>query len=129
LLSTGRLMETSSATIGKEGGIMRHLRAILILTLAMTFSATLIFSEPPKDPGKAEAGRSGMSNKVRIFGKDTCPYTVRAREDYAKNGYDVEYIDVTKDPSMKEEMIKISGGKLVPVIVEGGEVKIGHGGT
>jgi glutaredoxin len=41
----------------------------------------------------------------------------------------VEYIDVTKDSSMKEEMIKISGGKLVPVIVEAGEVKIGHGGT
>ena len=110
---------------------MRYLRVILIVTLAMTFSAALLFAEPPKDPGKAEAEaeRSGMCNTVRIFGKDTCPFTVRALKDYEKNGYDVEYIDVVKDPSMQEEMIRISGGKLVPVIIEDGEVKIGHGGT
>ncbi|NIO15658.1 MAG: hypothetical protein GTN70_01425 [Deltaproteobacteria bacterium] len=109
---------------------MRHVRAVLITILVVALSATLVFAEPPKDPAKGEVeGISGVSSKVRIFGKDDCPFTVRALEEYEKNGYDVEYIDVTRGQSMKEEMIRISGGKLVPVIVEGEEVNIGYGGT
>jgi glutaredoxin len=41
----------------------------------------------------------------------------------------VEYLNVEEDPSKKQEMIKISGKREVPVIVEGEKVKIGHGGT
>lgn len=109
---------------------MRHVRTILLSILAIAFSTTLVFAEPPKEPGNREVeGRSRVSSNVRIFGKDTCPFTVRAFEDYRKKGYDVEYIDVTRDPLMKEEMFRISAGKLVPVIVEGEEVRIGYGGT
>jgi hypothetical protein len=39
-------------------------------------------------------------------------------------------VDVRKEASRLPEMLKHSGGKrLVPVIVEGGKVTIGYGGT
>jgi len=37
---------------------------------------------------------------------------------------------VKQDPGRLEEMLKLSGGRrVVPVIVEGGHVKVGYGGT
>ena len=68
--------------------------------------------------------------KVRIFGKDSCPYTSDARADYARRGYDVEYVNVRQDPERVPELLKLSGGRrAVPVIDEGGKVTIGFGGT
>ena len=71
-----------------------------------------------------------MLEKVLIFGKDTCPYTTAAREDYAKKGYDVQYVNVNQDAGSMEDMLKYSQGrKDVPVIVDGQKVTIGFGGT
>lgn len=71
-----------------------------------------------------------MPEKVLIFGKDTCPYTTAAREDYAKKGYDVQYVNVKQDAAGMEEMLKYSKGrKDVPVVIEGAKVTIGFGGT
>ena len=71
-----------------------------------------------------------MAEKVLIFGKDTCPYTTAAREDYAKKGYEVRYVNVKQDVVGMEEMLKYSQGrKDVPVIVDGQKVTIGFGGT
>ncbi len=68
--------------------------------------------------------------KVRIFGKDSCPYTTDAREDYARRGYAVEYVNVRKDPDRVAELLRLSGGRrAVPVIDEGGKVTVGFGGT
>ncbi len=40
------------------------------------------------------------------------------------------YVDVKKDPADLDRMLEHSGGvRKVPVIVEGGEVTIGFGGT
>ncbi len=67
---------------------------------------------------------------VRIFGKDSCPYTTDAREDYARRGYEVEYVNVRQDPSRLAELLKLSGGRrAVPVIDEDGKVTVGFGGT
>lgn len=68
---------------------------------------------------------------VLIFGKENCPYTAAARDDYARRDVDVEYIDVKKSPDAMEQMLTYSGGhRRVPVIVdEDGSVKIGFGGT
>jgi glutaredoxin len=68
---------------------------------------------------------------VRIFGKENCPYTSAAREDYARRDVDVQYIDVKKSREAMEQMLGYSGGhRRVPVIVEDdGSVKIGFGGT
>ena len=68
---------------------------------------------------------------VRIYGKDTCPYTQAARDDYAKRGVAFEYVNVKKDAAELERMLTFSGGRrAVPVIVdEQGRVLIGFGGT
>jgi len=67
---------------------------------------------------------------VTIYGKDGCPYTGAARNDYARRGYTVEYFDVKKDSARLAELLKYSGGqRKVPVIVEDGRVTVGFGGT
>jgi len=67
---------------------------------------------------------------VTIFGKDSCPYTQAARDDYKKRGVDFEYINVKKNAAELERMLTFSKGRrAVPVIVEGSKVTIGFGGT
>ena len=73
--------------------------------------------------------RDGAETVV-IFGKDACPYTQAARDDYAKREGPAEYINVKKNPAGLERMLEYSKGRrLVPVIVETGRVTIGFGGT
>ena len=70
------------------------------------------------------------SQIVYIFGKDTCPYTVAAREDYAKRNIKVEYVNVKQDTDGLRRMLEYSGGRRdVPVIVDEDTVTIGFGGT
>ena len=68
---------------------------------------------------------------VIIFGKDSCPYTMAARDDYTARGIPFEYVNVKKHPSRLAEMLKHSNGRrAVPVIVDEGTVTIGFdGGT
>ena len=71
-----------------------------------------------------------MSETVRIYGKDGCPYTTAAREDCVKRGVAHEYLDVKSDKRLLDEMLVLSRGRReVPVIVEAGKVTIGFGGT
>jgi len=72
-----------------------------------------------------------MPTPIRIFGKDSWPYTTRAREAFAQQGHPVEYVNVRADPSRLPELLELSGGRrAVPVIVDGeGRVTIGYGGT
>jgi glutaredoxin len=45
-------------------------------------------------------------------------------------GNKAKYVDVKSDNANLQEMLEISGGvRQVPVILEGGKVKIGYGGT
>ena len=67
---------------------------------------------------------------VLIYGKDNCPYTSAAREDYAKRRIAFEYVNVLADAAKLKEMLKHSkGARKVPVIVDGGRVTIGFNGT
>ena len=67
---------------------------------------------------------------VTIFGKDTCPYTTAAREDYERRGVAFTYVNVKKNAAELERMLGYSKGRrAVPVIVEGDGVTIGFGGT
>ena len=67
---------------------------------------------------------------VVIFGKDSCPYTIAAREDYERRGVPFEYVNVKKNPAELEKMLGYSMGRReVPVIVDGGTVTVGFGGT
>ena len=70
-----------------------------------------------------------MAEVTLIFGKDSCPYTSAAREDYKSAGKRFEYIDVLSDRSQLKRMLEFSKGvREVPVIVENGEVTIGYAG-
>jgi len=65
-----------------------------------------------------------------IFGKDSCPYTQAARDDFARRQVVFEYLNVKKDAAALEQMLAYSNGRRqVPVIVEDGRVTIGFGGT
>ena len=68
---------------------------------------------------------------VLIYGKENCPYTQRARQDYEARQVKFEYVDVKKSRADLDRMLELSGGvRRVPVIVEeGGKVTIGFGGS
>ena len=68
---------------------------------------------------------------VLIFGKENCPYTQRAREDYAARQVEFQYVDVKKSRADLDRMLELSGGvRRVPVILEeSGKVTIGFGGS
>ncbi|HEX9051697.1 MAG TPA: UXX-star (seleno)protein family 1 [Anaeromyxobacter sp.] len=71
-----------------------------------------------------------MADAVQIYGKDTCPYTSAARADYGARGVQVEYHDVKRDPEAMKRFLALSGGdRRVPLIVEGGRVTVGYGGS
>ena len=66
---------------------------------------------------------------VMIFGKDSCPYTQAARDDYAARDVPFEYVNVKKNPADLKRMLTYSKGvREVPVIVEADKVTIGFGG-
>ena len=70
-----------------------------------------------------------MPDKILIFGKNTWPFTIAAREAYAKAGRDVEYFNVLSQSDKLDTMLKYSNGKRkVPVIVEDGKIIIGYDG-
>lgn len=68
---------------------------------------------------------------IHIYGKDSCPYTTNARQAFAKQGFEVDYVNVRESPDRLPEMLAHSGGRrAVPVIVaDDGKVTIGYGGT
>jgi len=67
---------------------------------------------------------------VLIFGKDSCPYTQAARDDFAKRKVPFQYVNVKKNAADLQRMLGYSKGRReVPVIVEGDRVTIGFGGT
>ena len=72
-----------------------------------------------------------MADKILIFGKDNWPYTNQAREAFAKQGQNVNYVNVKADAEKMKNMLEYSDGiRKVPVIVEQGNVTIGfNGGT
>lgn len=72
-----------------------------------------------------------MADKILIYGKNTWPYTISAREAFAKQNREVEYFDVKQDADQLITMLKYSDGvRKVPVIVDRDKVTIGfNGGT
>lgn len=67
---------------------------------------------------------------VLIFGKDTCPYTQAARDDFSSRNVPFQYINVKKNPDELQRMLRYTKGRRsVPVIVDGEAVRIGFGGT
>ncbi len=67
---------------------------------------------------------------ILVYGKETCPYTTRARKEFAERGVTFKYLDVQKDPVALRRMLRLTDGdRRIPVIVTGDEVSVGFGGT
>lgn len=67
---------------------------------------------------------------VQIYGKSDCPYTSAARRDFEKRGVAVEYFDVEEDAAAMRQFLQLSrGDRRVPLIVDGGRVSQGFGGS
>ena len=53
-----------------------------------------------------------------------------AREAFAAKNYQVQYHNVQNDQALLDEMLALTKGRRsVPVILEGGKLTIGYGGT
>jgi len=68
--------------------------------------------------------------EVTIYTKPGCPYCAAAKQHYKNEGIEFTEFDVKSDDSIASKAAELAGGsKIVPVIVEGGEVKLGFGGS
>ena len=68
--------------------------------------------------------------EVTMYTKPGCPYCAAAKKFYEDNGVAYDEFNVKADAAAAakaEELAK--GQKVVPVIVEKGEVKLGFGGA
>lgn len=65
------------------------------------------------------------NHKVIVYGTQTCPYCIHAKDYFNQNNIPFEDIDVTKDQVRAQEMITKSGQKGVPVIDIDGNILIG----
>lgn len=63
-----------------------------------------------------------------IYTKNGCPYCAAARQFLEEQGNPFQEINVSQQPEKKEELIKVSGGSRVPVIVDGSQVTVGFNG-
>lgn len=66
--------------------------------------------------------------QATIYTKTGCPYCAAALEDLKAKGTDYEEINVTKDRERLSEMVKVSGGRKVPVIVMDDKITVGFKG-
>ena len=69
-----------------------------------------------------------MTN-VKMYTKPDCPYCAAAKKHYNDNNIEFDDINVVDNPEAQKEVLKLSKGqKIVPVVIDGDEVKIGWGG-
>ncbi|MCB1909495.1 MAG: glutaredoxin 3 [Rhodocyclaceae bacterium] len=60
-----------------------------------------------------------MSVRVRMYATATCPFCMRAEGLLRRKCADIEKIRVDLDPSLREEMIALTGRRTVPQIFIG----------
>jgi glutaredoxin 3 len=68
-------------------------------------------------------------SEVTIYVKDGCPYCAAAMKHYTDNGIEFKEVNIHQVSGAKEEVLQLSKGqRIVPVIVENGDVRLGFGG-
>ena len=66
---------------------------------------------------------------VTIYTKPGCPYCAAARDDLVARGVAYDEVDVTTSQAAMDKLATLTGGDLVvPVLVEGDDVRVGFGG-
>ena|SRR6185436_8648971 len=71
---------------------------------------------------KFHEGKDVKSKRVRLFVKPYCGWCHRAERWLEEHGVDYEAIDVISDESAFDEMIRLSGQELAPVLEVEGDV-------
>lgn len=66
--------------------------------------------------------------KAVIYTIPGCLYCKAAKEDLAQRAVEFVEYDVQADKERFDEMVRISGSTMVPVVVEEGVVTVGFGG-
>ena len=80
-------------------------------------SCPLSRPQPSEPHGEQDQGEG-----ARIYGKEGCPHTDRARAALPR----ASFVDVQADAEALEEMLRLSGGvRRVPVIARGDAVEVG----
>ncbi len=62
---------------------------------------------------------------VKIYSTPACPYCYTLKEFFKEKGIEFEYIDVSADEKVRDDMIKRSGQLGVPVVEIDGQMIIG----
>lgn len=70
-----------------------------------------------------------VEKEITIYTTPTCPFCKAAKGDLDRKGIKYKEIDVSKDVEALEEMVRISGKRLVPVMVGKENITVGFGGT
>lgn len=65
---------------------------------------------------------------VKIYTKEGCPYCSNAIKLLKERGVDFEEINLTREKDRIGEIISLTGGRKVPVLVEDGNVEVGFQG-
>jgi glutaredoxin 3 len=66
---------------------------------------------------------------VTIYTKPGCPYCAAARNDLLARGVEYDEVDVHSTPGAREKVAAYTGGSMVvPVLVDGDDVRVGFGG-
>lgn len=67
--------------------------------------------------------------EVTIYTKPGCPYCAAAKQFYTQHEIPFDEIDVKGVAGAMDKVLELTGGqRIVPVIVDHGELKVGFGG-
>jgi glutaredoxin 3 len=59
---------------------------------------------------------------IRLYAGDYCPFCSRVRNELERFGLDYEVVDA--DADMREEVIRLSGQRAIPILTIGDEVLV-----
>ena len=65
---------------------------------------------------------------IVIYTHPDCGYSDEARADFIKRGIEFQEIDVATVPGAAEEVERLAGERITPVIIDGDEVTVGFNG-
>ena len=64
--------------------------------------------------------------KVKIYTSSTCHWCMKAKEFFKKNKVEYEELNCSENPSYRDEVVKKTGQRGVPVIEVGNKIIIGY---
>ena len=67
--------------------------------------------------------------KATLYMSKACPHCARLLEQFHAREVVVEVLDVTEQPQLVPELLKLTGGRrVVPVLVESGRIRVAPDG-